>query len=298
MSNIILFDESKCSDQSLLIFTGLVFSNKEYLLQFENYLKLIKLQIEKKYNIEFKEIHASSFKKKISKVKVELFNSFVSLFFQFHSVNLVNLRFYIMHKLDLKLEDVDFTEVINGIIKNTTDLEKNEIKNLLYYQLSTLLIKRIDELPLINCYIEAVISDNIFNLEKSGKQAFWAFGNIFKQKDHAMTFIPQIIEILHNKIKPTHNHVGFKYLDFIDSHHFITLQFVDVLSNFILSHIRYTFLLQTGNAKYVEYESKYNLLKKIIDLSQLPIKDLNLEYDTESKDIKSTKIFDAILGKS
>jgi hypothetical protein len=295
MGNTLILDESKVGDGSLFCFAGILYKDQETFLRIESILALIKNRHDSanaNAPIELKGNRISTtIDTKKEALLDELFKTIQALTFS----GTVSIRFYIMHKDDLNYANVNLENVINKILEQNTSIDKTKVQTYLYYQLSSLLIKRIHELPFNKSFIETVICDNVYNMQKTSKAIVWARGNIASIKEDINTIVPMIIEAVHNKL-PTTKHKGFRFLDFYDSTSLVSIQLCDILSNFIMNGIRYMYFNSIGDAaNSILYKAKYDFLNKYIDISTLPIAEIPLT--ASGSDITCKSIFLPLMGK-
>ncbi len=294
MGNIIILDESKCGDQTLFIFSGILFNSFQTFLSFENDSSIIKSNIMLNNNITINELKGNNISNVISPIYLRYLSDLIEKIRLYIFNGYASIRFYIMHKDDLKLGDIDLENVINTILEENTNIDHSRVQTYLYYHLSSFLIKRLNELPFQNDYIESAICDNVYNLSNTVNTTIWARGNIASIQKDIKEIAPMIIEKVHNQIS-SNKHNGFRKLDFFDSKLYITIQLNDILSNFLLNSIRYIYFDNKANPISSKYKAKYDFLSNYIDLRGLNINDLNLQEI--NCDISSASVFDAVLGK-
>ncbi len=295
MGNSLILDESKVGDGSLFCFAGILYKDQTTFLQIESILASIKNRHDSANANAPIELKGNKISTTINRKKEALLDE---LFNKIQAMTLsgsVSIRFYIMHKDDLNYANVNLENVINKILEQNTSIDKKKVQTYLYYQLSSLLIKRIHELPFKNNFIETVICDNIYNMQTTSKSIVWARGNIASIKKDINTIVPMIIEAVHNKL-PTPKHKGFSFLDFYDSNSLVSIQLCDILSNFIMNSIRYMYFLSIGDiVNSASYKAKYDFLNKYIDISTFPISEIPLI--ASGKDISCTNVFSSFMGK-
>ncbi|AEJ19915.1 DUF3800 domain-containing protein [Gracilinema caldarium] len=295
MGNTLILDESKVGDGSLFCFAGILYKDQTTFLQIDSILASIKNRHDLANANAPIELKGNKISTTIDRKKEALLDELFKTIQALTLSGSVSIRFYIMQKDDLNYANVNLENVINKILEKNTSIDKKKVQTYLYYQLSSLLIKRIHELPFKKSFIETVICDNIYNMRTTSKSIIWARGNIASIKIDINTIVPMIIEAVHNKL-PTPKHYGFKFLDFYDSTSLVSIQLCDILSNFIMNSIRHMYFISIGDATNAAlYKAKYDFLNKYIDISNLPITEIPLT--AAGNDISCSNVFLPFMGK-
>jgi hypothetical protein len=294
MGNTLILDESKIGDGSLFCFAGIVYKDQATFLQIESVLVSIKNRHELANTNTPIELKGNRISSPIDRNKEALLDELFKTIQALTLSGSVSIRFYIMQKDDLDYANVNLEYVINKILEQNTSIDKAKVKTYFYYQLSSFLIKRINELPFEKDNIETVICDNIYNMRTTSKSIVWARGNIASIQKDINTIVPMIIEAVHNKL-PVPKHKGFNFLDFYYSTSLVSIQLCDILSNFIMNSIRYMYFTSIGSANATVYKAKYDFLNKYIDISNLPFAEIPLSVSGD--DITCTNKFLPLIGK-
>ena len=296
MRNILIADESKTQNQKILIFAYIIIKNTTEELRIAKDLSNILKDYNSLHKTSIKEIHSN----KISGKNLKGYQSLLDDMFNYliGEVKKRNLKinFHVIHNDKIKYKNINIEKVLKGIIINTTNIKEKEVKHFLYSKFYINLCLLLHSFPINNDNIEAIKCDNIYNLVNTSLLRFLGFGRFFKINTSLISYLPKLIEILHNKIHITKKHNGLSKIEFVDSKKSLLIQVCDILSNFLLASIRYKYYDSQNMPIKNKYSAKYNFLNTYVDLSNLPLASLSLRYNTTLKEIEPTTIFDDIQG--
>ena len=293
MNNFLVLDESKLSDGSLYCFAGVLFKDVETFFQSEAEFIVIKNKYDSlsKSNIELKGRKIGS---SLSVYKRNLITDLIGKVREKVVKSEVKVFFILMHKDDLSINDTNVVDVVKKLLETHTNINKEDIQKYIYNELSAFLIYGLSGLTFPDEYLQYILCDNIYGLDEKNEQQILTEGNITITQNAFSSVIANIIEITHNQISKR-KHIGLKSIDFSDSNNFISIQVCDILSNFIVSSIRYLFYTSINDiSKAKKYKLKYDILNNNLFSINLPINEIPL---AESQtDITCTTKFPIRLG--
>jgi hypothetical protein len=296
MGNVLVLDESSIQDGSLFCFAGIVFKDHYCYEYLRNKLDIIKRSHEVINGMDSVELKGSNLGPRIANDKKTLIINLFGELKQYIFEKECRVLFYIMHKNDFKMNNIDLERVLNKVIVLNSDINIDYVYKYLYYPLSAFLIYKLQGLSLPNDFIEEVICDNVYNLINTSHDQVTAYSNLTNLNIETRNLIPYAIQAIHNNIfKVPRRHEGFNSLSYCDSSCNILIQLCDLIANFLINSIRYKFYELHQDEKTNTYRVKYDILNNFFDMSNLPLNKLPIIKGQE--DIICTKPFSHLFGE-
>jgi hypothetical protein len=276
------------------VFAAIIIQDQQAFYHLEGNLQRLKDTHEARNGGTAIELKGNKIGQTIDAAKVSLLDDLFSAVIQDTQFGTVGISFYIMHKDDLSYSTANIKRLVDGLLKNNTSVDPGKVQTYLYYQLSSFLVKRLHQLPLLGDYVHAVICDNVYNLVNTAKTVVWGRGNLGSVQKPISFLVPLVLQAIHNQL-PLPKHQGFVSMDFYNSQTLVIIQLCDILANFLLNSIRYLFLSASTDPSASNYKAKYDYISKYIDLSGLQVSGFGLSKSPT--DLTSTTSFKALMGK-
>jgi hypothetical protein len=133
--------------------------------------------------------------------------------------------------------------------------------------------------------VGAIYCDSAFDLVNKSEGMFQGLTKLLRREIDLSTIMPGVAQSLHNRISKT-KHEGLHELHFVKAGQSWIVQLCKVLSDFLLSSVRYQFSAHGNVEKDRNGMAKHLLIQNYFDLEGIPLKHLKLRYNSLIGDIE------------